>query len=465
MNWSIAGTDTERLMFHHVHSCTVRDFGLASPLAKLWSNYILPLGYYSDSVKHAVVALGVAHRGFLENPSYDTPAPPVPSLAAEGLSFDDLATKQYRRAVSEAIQIMAEPTPVNVRITLICCLVFVCYEIIRGQYDKAIQHLKAGSKVMESLHQAALAYRRDPLSLSPYDQCLAETVNSHFGQLCEIASMFSCMGMDASMLVEDAIVPDLSFFVQPEAAGKDKPITSVAEARYQLHLAEVKFAEAYDDNFASTGSYESASSGSENSSPAQRQSNPAEQPRGPMWDEAVRQFESWSARFDAFQETLPGVTSPEDSQELQALRFSKRSWEVFNSYAAPAAMKDADKAELIEVIDMAEELVFPRDSAPRPTFALGADIVPSMSYICAFCEDDEMELRIIALLRKMRRREGMWDSREMANLYDFILQSKWNKTWKDEYNWESLPALARRMADLSISGRERSAAPSPLTLL
>ncbi|KAK1960854.1 C6 zinc finger domain-containing protein [Colletotrichum sublineola] len=432
MNWDVSGTTLEKLMFHHVHRCTVPDFGLSTPLAKIWSNYILPLGYYSDPIKHAVVALGVAHRAFLENPVSD----PEPSMSA--VAFSDLAERHYRKAVTGTIEIMADPSPVNIRITLICCLVFVSFEIVRGQFDKAVQHLRAGSRVLESLHQAALASRNDPASLSAYDRRLAETVQNHFSQLCDITNMFISMGMDASMLIETDVIPDLTFFTQPEVIEQSKatPFSSVFEARQCFHYVE----RIIDDCWHTT-----PSCGSHKPPCGSETTNDA------AWGIANAHFDAWSARFELFQKALPEKMEPADLHELKALRFSQKSWEVFNEQEGPCALKKSDMAELHRLVDMAEDLVSSPEERSRPKFALAADIVPSLAYICAFCENVDLERRIIDVLRRMKRREGMWDSQEMANLYESVLQAKLGNQWKDEYNWESLPNLARMMSNLSVS--------------
>ncbi|KAK2049465.1 C6 zinc finger domain-containing protein [Colletotrichum somersetense] len=461
MNWDISGTTLERLMFHHVHRCTVPDFGLATPLAKIWSNYILPLGHYSDAIKHAVVALGVAHRAFLEDPFSD----PDPSTSV--VAFGDLAERHYRKAVTGTIEIMADPSPVNIRITLICCLVFVCFEIVRGQYDKAVAHLRAGSRVIESLHQAALASQNDPKSLSAYDKRLAETVQNHFDQLCDIANMFICMGMDASMLIETDVVPDLSFFTQPDEALEQgekpaAPFSSVFEARQSFHHVERMFTQAFEDSWYCSIDrcwHQTPSCGSHKPpSGSERGTNDA------AWETANACFEAWSARFDLFQRAaLPGKMEPAELHELKALRFSQRSWVVFNEQEGPCALKRSDMAELHRLVDMAEDIVSSSSSSSssserederrpwRPKFALAADIVPSLAYVCAFCDNVDLERRIIDVLRRMRRREGMWDSQEMANLYETVLQAKLGNQWKDEYNWETLPNLARMMSSLSVS--------------
>ncbi|CCF44623.1 C6 zinc finger protein [Colletotrichum higginsianum] len=462
IDWDVSGTTLEKLMFHHVHRCTVPDFGLATPLAKVWSNYILPLGYYADSIKHAIIALGVAHRAFLErDPSADS----APSQS--DLAFNGLAERHYRKAVSEAIKIMADPSPVNVRVTLVCCLVFVCFEIVRGQYDKAIQHLRSGSRVLESLHQASsLASRRDSTaSLSVADRCLAETVRNHFSQLCDIADMFTCMGMDASMLTEADIVPDLSFFTQPRGGSDEsKPFASVSEARQCLHFVELMFVEAFDDRWhcSSDGCWHSSASCASSSPTPGSQSSAKE-----AWDKATARFRAWCSRFELFQKALPEGMGPAEHDELRALRFSQKSWEMFNQQDGPCAVKDVSAEELHRLIDMAEDIASSsREGRPRPKFALVADVVPSLAYVCAFCDNAEVERRIVDVLRGMRRREGVWDSQEMADLYELVLQAKLDNRWKEEYNWETLPSLTRMMSNIGVSSPStRSLVSTPLASL
>ncbi|WYZ35869.1 hypothetical protein EsH8_X_000516 [Colletotrichum jinshuiense] len=437
----------------------VPGFGHCTPLAKLWNNYILPLGYYSDSVKHAIIALGVAHRAFLENPSFD--GQPSESTTA----FNNLATRHYRNAVSEIVQVMADPSPVNVRLTLICCLVFVCFEIVRGQYDMAIQHLKAGSKLLDSLRQASVSNQHNPESVPLSDRYLVETVQKHFDQLCDITKMFTFIGLDASLLIEDDVVSDLSFFSHPDTEGKDntsKPFKSLSEARDQLHLVELLFVEGFDNDWdcGSEDCWHSLSPCARSKSSPQPTST-----KKVEWEEAMAHFEAWCSRLDLLLEQLPSNPQPADLAEVKALQFSRRSWEIFNKQEGPCSMKSSDMSKLHGLVDMAEDIVFSGEELPRPTFALAADIVPALSYVCAFCENVELERRIIDLLRGMKRREGVWDSQEMANLYELILLAKLDNQWKDEYNWETLPNLARMMANMSISGKERTATPMPLTLL
>ncbi|KZL69335.1 C6 zinc finger domain protein [Colletotrichum tofieldiae] len=436
----------------------VPDFGLSTPLAKFWTNYILPLSYYSDSVKHATIALGVVHRAFLGGSLNDIR--PYDSAMA----LNDLATRHHRKAVSETIRIMNDPSPVNIRITLVCCLVFVCFEIVGGQYDKAIQHLKSGSKVLKSLYQAAICNKSDPASVSPYDKCLAATVHTHFDQLCDIANMFTSIGMDASMLTESGTVSDLSFFSQPDTNNdRNKPFLSVSEARHRLHFVELMFLDAFDSVCSSEERLRSISSHrSKELSPPSNGLNEDERKR------ALDHFDVWCARFKIFQERLPVNIGPADLEEVKSLRFSQRSWEVFHKHDGPFSLRNSNITEFHALVDLAEDMFLSNECPLRPTFTLAAHVIPTMAYLCGFCNNLELEQRIIKVLRRMRRREGIWDSRQMADLYESFLQAKRasKSTWEEDIlHKESLPSLARKLSDLSISEKGRITTYTSLALL
>ncbi|KZL81583.1 c6 zinc finger domain protein, partial [Colletotrichum incanum] len=460
VDWDISGTNLERLIFHHVNKIMIPNFGPSRPLARFWSNYILPLSYYSDAVKHATIALGVVHRAFLGGPLSDT----QPYDSAMALS--DLATRHHRKAISEIIRIMDDPSPVNIRITLICCIVFVCFEILGGQYDKAIQHLMSGSKVLKSLYRAAICNKSDPASMSSYDKSLATTVHTYFDQLCDIANMFTSIGIDASMLTESGIVPDLSFFSQPDTNNdRNKPFLSVTEARYRLHFVELMFLCAF------VGVCSSKETLLSSSIRRSEELLPPPPPNGlneNEWKKAMKHFDVWCARFKVFQERLPVNIGPADLEELKSLRFSQRRWEVFHKHDGPFYLRNSNMTKLHALVDMAEDILLSNECLLRPTFTLTAEIVPTMVYLCGFCNNIELEQRIIEFLRRMRRREGVWDSRQMADLYESILQAKRTpeSTWEEDIlHKESLPAIARKLSDLSMSGSGRITAYTSLTLL
>ncbi|KAL0937535.1 C6 zinc finger domain protein [Colletotrichum truncatum] len=427
--WDITGTDLERSMFRHARSCAIPDFGSETPSGKLWINYILPLGYYSDAVKYAIIAFGIAHRAFLDGPQQENNA------AETKLSLDISSKRYYQKAISEVIKVMNCPSPADIPIILVCCLVFVCYEFIQGEPEGAIEHLKSGIKLLESIRHTALANALGTAPFQTHEACVMAAVKNHFAQLCDIAGIFSCIGLDISMGLQTRVGPDMSFFMHGELGG-DSPFSDVADAQYHLHLVELMLSDGRNElSMLPADEFGSASF-------TCPENHAIDSFVG--WHGAAKQFERWCARFDAFEENLPHQTREVNREELLTLRLLRKGWELcIRHFLVNEGLMYEWKMH--RLVDMAENIVDGRGSRSRPLFSDTAHIIPSLSYICVTCGNYKLERRCIDVLRKMKKREGLWDSEEIVEALEFILVAKRDNQWKDEYLVDGLPTFAKRI--------------------
>ncbi|TDZ72086.1 Aspercryptin biosynthesis cluster-specific transcription regulator atnN [Colletotrichum trifolii] len=447
INRIISGTAAERAMFHHVCQCTITEFGNVALLSRLWSHYIVPLGYYSDSVKHALIALGSSHRAFVGDQHQHQHHH---HGMVDTKSYEHLAVQQYTKAVRAAATDMQNLTPVTVRTSLVCCIIFICFEIMQGRYDKALQHLRSGSKILESISKA------HPSSASPAQKCLAETGTKYYFQLCDIADMFACLASDAAFLMEEGdVIPDLSFYWRV-IGSKDvsEPFSGVDEARYELYRVEQALGKALSFSFR----------GKAPISWTAFLNLPEESlPQGDEWFEewtvARHLFDVWSARLDSYGKALAtrDDVSGKELWEAQMMEFIRKDWAMLIKISeASQSSRPVHRKHFLELIDEAEVLV-QSDSGgkeqqppPPPVFTLAADVIPRMVFIAAFSEDRDLQERAIGLLYAMRRREGMWDSRELASLLQSILAARECDGWDREFEKVSLPRLAGMLQSLNL---------------
>ena len=103
------------------------------------------------------------------------------------------------------------------------------------------------------------------------------------------------------------------------------------------------------------------------------------------------------------------------------------------------------------ILDDAETLINQLASVSHPVFSLQADTVPPLVYICDLNSDPAIQQRAINLLRSMKRREGIWDSQEVADyLEDYLLAKK-----LFQLNWDDIPGgvpgQVKFMSDLNLS--------------
>ncbi|KAL3455050.1 hypothetical protein BJX64DRAFT_91207 [Aspergillus heterothallicus] len=153
-------TTDERRSFNYFHSLTV-------PMMngwfdhRMWNRLVLQMAQAEPAVCHAIVAVSALQE--------------VSEAAGVAILPEDMSERthrfalyQYNRALEHLTSRMRSNDP-NVRNTvLVCCILFIVFELIRGKYDQAILHLQNGMHVLgtgkfdyHALYQAHPALQRD----------------------------------------------------------------------------------------------------------------------------------------------------------------------------------------------------------------------------------------------------------------------------------------------------------------
>jgi hypothetical protein len=97
---------------------------------------VLQLSHSEPAIRHALIALGAAHESFQAG-------------VADSFVNPSLALRQYNKAIGLVNQKLSNPSRRDIEVTLVCCLLFVCIESIRGNYDIALVHLKNGIGILK----------------------------------------------------------------------------------------------------------------------------------------------------------------------------------------------------------------------------------------------------------------------------------------------------------------------------
>lgn len=141
----IDGTETERRVFASFRAA-IPD-GAAAGLCSFtafWRRLNPSAGCQDEAIKHAVVALAVAYQQF------HYPSEPI----IHGFRPADLEVftiQQYNRSIERLQSHAGSSTPESIRVTLVCCLVFISLETLRGNDSVAVTHLTNGLRILQSL--------------------------------------------------------------------------------------------------------------------------------------------------------------------------------------------------------------------------------------------------------------------------------------------------------------------------
>lgn len=404
----ISGTALEKLHFHHVRQCTVGHLGFSATHGDFWRRLVLPTAHSDTSVKHAVVALGMAHRVFMECSGTE--------------SLHGLMLQQYNAAIRHLMDSSSGDTA-GTRQTLICCLIFFCLETVMGHYTQSLQHLRAGSRVLDShLQQASLEGK----------YCAKRRVAKQGDDMItDIADVFAVLGVDTGHFMDENLTPGLVYHTLPDMDDDmlGVPFADLVDARRHVNAIVVDFNRTVEFHRHDWFS--------------------------PDMCTLYERFKRWARRFDRTTFTFAKVGPTSDEQhELSVMKIARKLWMAVidqgDKVTMPTSNPEYNKV-FHDILDDAERLIEELAAVPYPVFSLQADTVPPLAFICDLNTDPGIQQRAINLLRRVKRREGIWDSHEVADYLEDFVQAR----RLFQVDWDALaggvPATVRVISDLNLS--------------
>ncbi|KAL2822305.1 hypothetical protein BDW59DRAFT_180875 [Aspergillus cavernicola] len=138
LRWAI--TSDERRCYSHfqIHTIPTLSGFFDSPL---WQALILQMSVSEPAVYHAVVALSAVHQ------DSEMHGMPLPGQDLQN-EWNRFALDQCGRSFALLSHRQSSQDPRLREVILLCCLLFVLTQLLRGQYDDAFQHLQSGLRIL-----------------------------------------------------------------------------------------------------------------------------------------------------------------------------------------------------------------------------------------------------------------------------------------------------------------------------
>lgn len=330
--------------------------------SRFWDRIVLQICHVEPAVKHAVLALSSLHQ--LSEARTDT------DLA---LRHQRYADQHYQRALSAAQGLLHSSTPEDIDRVLIACLVFICYENVRGNYHASQIHQGSG--------RAILAQHRDRLRRIARRNDLNE-IQALFARLDVAAMAFS---------ITNARYPyDMQSFFATNPNLIPDAFTTVEEARGPL-IDHVRWCMVYGQ-----GIYD-----------AVLNNDPSLPVLEAELQKVCSNLQRWSIRF--------GEVVARDTSASPILIRALRIWHLLASAEAAANWYgselrfDAFTADYDRLVTYAEEInTLLAETPERGTFSFDLGITICLFATVQRCRDPYTRRRALAAMRAGPKQEGTW---------------------------------------------------------
>jgi len=398
INTDIIGELDERRSFHHFRIRTADDLSGCFD-SNFWNRLVLQLSHSEPAIKHALIALGDAHESYQ--------AGRIDSFISPGL-----ALQQYNRAISFLNHQLSNPSRRATEVALICCVIFICFESVRGNYDAALLHLKSGIDILKSRN---LATGKGGSGDVPYldPQTDEDDLIELFTRLDVSASAFlDIQPPQLAMRLSDSL-PDLATHQFQDLVEGRKYLQRLVNMCLHLVLSQYQYR-------------------------VNRSLLPveAEAERTKLMS-AVRQ---WAVQFDALLKS-PAMTdlSGRSLQGAFTLIMQQKTILIILE-ASPFSdmrMLEPFEEDVESIVSIATWLVrtsgpFPEsgsksaftgkaqlEAGEAPKFTADMGIIAPLYYVALNCPNPSIRQRALDVL-KIPRREGLWDSVLVYNIAEKV---------------------------------------------
>jgi hypothetical protein len=344
----------------------------------LWKDLILPMSHSERAVIHAVVALATLHEDL--------------QLRGAPLSRENLANRrqkfaigQYGRSLAALNERRYSQDPKLRDIILTCCLLFVAIDVLRGQYDPALLHLKNGLAIVEEERQHF--HEGSGVVRSAAEKTLLAIITR-----LETQSVFfgPPPGTDST----------LSFLHERLGGTYFRAVQEVQVASDRILANSVRF-------FAAVSRF-----------PVEDRVARLHPGLSDAQSKLIAQYREFRQQLDMSMTHCLHPTSLKEQRGLDLIVLHHISFSIlvetllcgedqsiYNDYSSSFQQMLALSNKI------SQSFQDESNSGTRPTLLLDMGIIPSLFLICWKCRDFDLRHQALNVLEEWPHREGIWDSR------------------------------------------------------
>ncbi|OAL51563.1 hypothetical protein IQ07DRAFT_384903 [Pyrenochaeta sp. DS3sAY3a] len=384
----IPGSQSDRQIFHYF--CVQGSYEVAGPIdSGFWTKTVLQECHQEPVVLKALISLGSLHLDYFTETS------------SESITRRDTALVSYGKALRALHKLVHKPHPGSLKATLVCCIIFFCFEATLGNSEAAMRHLESGLKLLSSYH----SLHRD----------------EEMEDLRPIVQMFQRLDLQATLFDDDRI-PFLDMTARPKLDSASPPsvFSNIDDACQGLVILQHWLFMFLTKNIPYKFLAE-------------------EKIPGQVSEEKVqlsKQFRLWLKVFE--KSPFQVYHNDQTTWATKTLLLKWRvSWMLLEAdyptnEAVFGACPNREAEDILALAsDVLQHSLSPKAASEVPastrrTFCSDTTVVAPLFLLAMKCADESICLRAATMLQLCRRREGLYDSNSMAAVVHHLRAVKAN---------------------------------------
>jgi hypothetical protein len=299
--------------------------------------------------------------------------------------------KEYNKSIRLLVEHLSAPRNTNLDLALITCGLFVCLELLRGDYDRSLNHIEAGLNILARAGPATM-------SQSTGD---SQTVYN------ELREMFCLFNIDLdSFERKPKLLPS---FRDPKTIQMPAKFKDISDARRSLsaimnYCVTLTCYSGPVESFTSNGS-----------------------PQDDAWEKVIAQlptlkgtYDAWNDAFERLLQTQEGASA--DRRAVLSLEIDYLlaiTW-TFGKTHRKKTEWDQSNGHFATIVALAEELLL-LDVSTEPHFSLNSCALRALQWVASICRLPLVRRKAIQLLSAHPRQEGLWNGRRAAKIGEAIM--------------------------------------------
>ncbi|KAJ5976299.1 hypothetical protein N7481_010006 [Penicillium waksmanii] len=405
-----------------------------------WESLLLQSVHHEPAIRYVTVALGSLHETF------ERDVAPFRSgqLAANGT----FALHQYLSAMRCLMPTPTSSQPLDV--CLISCVLFACFEAMRGHYGPAITHITSGLKILAEIRRnASSTFITSELNRRPYIP---------MNVLC---GLFTRLQGQAAVTEQD--IRSDQFNIWPELAiDLDRPVgfDSLADAREMLEIYTYWYRQQDAQRISLMEKLKT-----QNPEIIADSITNLTRDAVALRDTGLSLLERWSTALDEFLHRRGASLSTRERRgaailqlrkidcfvalnaqplvpELEAENSSSYTWDKFCPFFEQMVVLGESINDIYSSPSSSPSSSISSYPSSSKTFSLDFGIIASMFNVAAHCRDPYIRRRAVSVLRSSTVQEGVWNSVAIA-----AIAAKWveieEEGLKGVTSCADIPAAAR----------------------